>query len=261
MDDLLFHALLAGVGVALVTGPLGSFVVWRRMAYFGDALAHSALLGVVLGLLIGLDPGLGVAVVCIALALLLVWMQGRKSLASDTLLGILSHGALSVGLVAIGLMQGMRVDLMAYLFGDILAVGLTDLAVIWGGGVLVLAILAGIWRPLLSMTVHADLAAVEGVAILPLRLTFVLLIAVTVALALKVVGLLLVTSLLIIPAATARNLARTPESMALLAMGAGTLAVALGLWGAFTWDTAAGPSIVVAALVLFTASSMVPRYH
>ncbi|GAB6053706.1 zinc ABC transporter permease subunit ZnuB [Magnetospira thiophila] len=259
MSDLYLTALLAGIGVALVTGPLGAFVVWRRMAYFGDALAHSALLGVVLGLFLGIDPGLGVALVCIALALLLVWMQGNRSLASDTLLGILSHGALSLGLVAVGLLAGTRVDLMSYLFGDILAVEMLDLWIIWGGGAVVLLILAWIWRPLLSLTVHADLAAVEGVPVRRLRLVFVLLIALTVALALKVVGLLLVTSLLIIPAAAARHLARTPETMALFSMGLGSLAVAVGLWGAFTWDVAAGPSIVVAALGAFAVTAAVPR--
>lgn len=254
IDDFLWRALLGGVGVALVAGPLGSFVVWRRMAYFGDSLAHSALLGIALGFLLGIDLQLGVIATCVALALILVTLQQQKRLATDTLLGILSHSALSLGLVAVSFMETVRIDLMGYLFGDILAVGRWDLAWIYGGGAAALAVLAAIWRPLLAMTVHEELARAEGVPVTAIRLVFMLAIAVVIAIAMKIIGILLITSLLIIPAATARRFARTPEQMAVLASVAGCLAVAGGLAASLRFDTPSGPSVVVAAATLFLLS-------
>jgi zinc transport system permease protein len=251
LDDFLLRALLGGIGVALIAGPFGSFVVWRRLAYFGDTLSHSALLGVALGFLLHLNLTLGIVLICQVLALLLFFSQRQKRLASDTLLGIFSHGALSLGLVVLAFLPEVRVDLFSYLFGDILAIGRADLLWIYGGGSLALAVLVRIWQPLLAITVDEDLARVEGMAVDRINLCFLALIALTVALMMKVVGLLLVTALLIIPAATARRFARSPESMALLASLIGALAVAGGLWGSFTWDTPAGPSIVVAACLLF----------
>ena len=253
-DDFFVRALIGGVGVAVVAGPLGCFVVWRRMAYFGDTMAHSALLGVALGFLFGVDPAIGVIAVTVAIALLLLTLQRARHIATDTLLGILSHSALSVGLVVISLMVWLRLDLMGYLFGDVLAIRMTDIYWIYAGGAVTLAGLAAIWRPLLAVTVDEDLAAAEGVAALPVRLAFMLLLALVIALAMKIVGVLLITALLIIPAAAARRLVRTPEQMAVAAAGLGGLAVCLGLFGSLEFDTPSGPSIVVAALMLFVAS-------
>ncbi|MEZ5590159.1 MAG: zinc ABC transporter permease subunit ZnuB [Gammaproteobacteria bacterium] len=258
MDDFLLRALAGGMGLALLTGPLGSFIVWRRMAYFGDTLAHSGLLGVGLGIMLGIDPTLGVVMVCITIALCLVVLQRQRRLASDTLLGIMSHTALSLGLVALAFMQTVRVDLISYLFGDILAISSTEVYWIWGGGVVVLLWLALLWRPLLALTVHEELAQVEGVPVFAVRLMFMLLMAVVIALAMKIVGILLITSLLIIPAATARRFAHNPESMAILASIVGMLAVGTGIWGSLTWDTPTGPSVVVAAALFFILSMVVP---
>ncbi len=259
MDDFLLRALLGGVGVALVAGPFGSFVVWRRLAYFGDTLSHSALLGVVLGFLFHFNLTLGVVVVCQILALLLFLLQRQKQIAGDTLLGILSHGALSLGLVLLALVETLRIDLLSYLFGDILAIGNADLAWIFGGGILALAALARLWRPLLAITVHEDLARVEGVPVAFVNWAFLAMMALVIALLMKVVGLLLVTSLLIIPAAAARRFATTPEGMALLAALCGCLAVVAGLTASYRWDTPAGPSIVVAAALLFVVAHLGPR--
>ncbi|MDD3448651.1 MAG: zinc ABC transporter permease subunit ZnuB [Gammaproteobacteria bacterium] len=259
MDEFLLRALLAGLGVALVAGPLGAFVVWRRMAYFGDTLAHSALLGVALAYLLSIDLNLGVLITCVAVALILLALQRQQRLASDTLLGILAHTALSLGLVTLAFLETLRVDLMGFLFGDILAVGWRDVALIWAGGLVVLGALALLWRPLLAITVHEELAQVEGVPVVRVRLALTLLLAVVVALAMKVVGILLITSLLIIPAAAARRFSRTPEAMAALAALAGCLAVAGGLAGSLRLDTPAGPSVVVAAALLFALTGLVPR--
>ena len=258
LDDFLWRALLGGVGVALVAGPYGSFIVWRRLAYFGDTLAHSALLGIALGLLLHINLTLGILVICQLLGILLFFGQRQKQLPSDTLLGILSHGALSLGLVVLAFMRNVRVDLMSYLFGDILAIGLVDLGWIFGGGGIAVAGLLWLWKPLLSITVHEDLARVEGVPVDRINWIFLALVALTVAIMMKVVGLLLVTSLLIIPAATARRFSGSPELMALLASLIGCLAVTGGLSGSYLWDTPAGPSIVVAACVLFVISFLLP---
>jgi zinc transport system permease protein len=254
LDSFLVYALLGGIGLAVVAGPLGCFVVWRRMAYFGDSLAHSALLGVALGFLLSIDLTFGIAGTCIVFALAIVGLQEQRRIATDTLLGILSHTALSVGLVALSLMGSMRVDLLGYLFGDILAVTPQDLVTIYIGGALALVVLAAVWRDLLAATVHEELARAEGVAVLRARLVFTLLLAVVVAISMKVMGILLITSMLIIPAAAARRFARTPEGMAVLASTVGILAVALGLSASLRWDTPSGPSVVVAAFSLFLLS-------
>lgn len=256
LDDFVWRALLAGVGVAAVAAPLGCFVVWRRMAYFGDAIAHSGLLGVSAGLLLGIDLTLGVISVAMALALLLVGLEAQRRLSTDTLLGILSHSALAVGLVAASLLSDRRLDLMAYLFGDILAVRPADLVWIYLGGAAALAVLVGLWRALLAASINEEIAASEGINVPLVRAAFMLLIAFVVAVAMKIVGILLITSLMIIPAAAARGFVRTPEQMAVVAALFGALAVLLGLWGSFLADSPTGPSIVVAAAVLFVASSL-----
>ena len=259
MADFLLYALLAGLSLALVAGPLGSFVVWRRMAYFGDTLSHAALLGVALGFLLDLSPTLAVTAGCLLLAVALVALQQRQALASDTLLGILAPTTLSLGLVVLSFMDEVRIDLMGYLFGDLLAVSANDLAWILGVCALVLALLLPLWRRLLAITVHEELARVEGLPVAGLRLALMLLIAVVIAVAMKIVGVLLITSLLIIPAAAAQRHARSPEQMALGASLLGLVAVCAGL--ALSWfkDTPAGPSIVVSAAGLFLCSFALPR--
>lgn len=258
MDEFIIRALLAGMLVVLVSGPLGCVVVWRRMAYFGDTLAHSALLGTSVSLIFHMQPLIGVLLIGVAISVLLVLFQRRVDISSNTLLAILAHGALATGLVLFAMLQnqGMRVDLMAYLFGDILAVSWSDLAWMSVGSILVLIGLRALWSSLLSIAVHEELARSEGVNVDRVRLLFMLLMALVVAVAMKVVGILLITALLIIPAASARLFARSPEVMALVAMGFGVLAVLLGMGASMQWDSPAGPSIVVAAVILFFVSRL-----
>ncbi|RYY01261.1 MAG: zinc ABC transporter permease subunit ZnuB [Gammaproteobacteria bacterium] len=251
MPDFLLYALLAGIAVALVAGPLGSFAVWRRMAYFGDTLAHSALLGITFGLLLGINLNLAVAVGCLLLALILVAMQNNRFLATDTLLGILSHSTLALGLVCVSLFSNTRIDLLAYLFGDILSVNKLDLITMWLISLVVIGALVWLWRPLLAITVHEELAQVEGIPVNKVRTALMLLMALVIAIAMKVVGVLLITALLIIPAAASRRLTHTPEAMAVVASILGATAVSLGLGASYLWDSPAGPSIVLAATILF----------
>ena len=254
LDDFLVRAALAGVGVALVAGPLGCFVVWRRMAYFGDATAHAAILGVALSLAFSLSVFAGVLVVSLVMATIVGVLSGRAH-ASDTLLGVLSHTALAFGLVAVSFLTGVRVDLMGYLFGDILAVSRADLAVIWGGAALVLGLIAWRWSALLSVTLNEELAHSAGINPRREQLILTLALAVVVAVSLKVVGALLIAAMLIIPAATARPLSRTPESMAVLAALLGVAAALGGLRGSFVWDTPTGPTIVSVAALLFAGAT------
>jgi zinc transport system permease protein len=257
-DDYFTRALIAGIGLALVAGPLGCFVVWRRMAYFGDTMAHSALLGVALAFLLDINLSVGVFLVAALVSLALLLLQRRNQLSADALLGILSHSTLAIGLVLVTFMTWVRIDLMGFLFGDILAVTVTDIVLIYGGGVVILALLAWIWRPLLAATVNPEVAEAEGLRPEVSRVIFMLLLASVIAIAMKLVGVLLITSLLIIPAATARRLSATPEQMAGIAAIAGALAVGGGLFGSLQYDTPSGPSIVVAALVLFLISMLAP---
>jgi len=254
MIDVLLYALLAGLGVAAVTGPLGAFIVWRRMAYFGDTLAHSSLLGVALALLLSVNLTLSVVVICLLLALLLVMLQQQQTLASDTLLGILSHSSLAIGLVAMALMPDVRVDLMSLLFGDLLTVTPRDVITIYLIGTIAIGLIISLWKPLLTMTIHEELARVEGVPVTAVRTALMLIIALEIAIAMKVVGVLLITALLVIPAATARRFANTPEKMAIYASLAGSLAVLIGLSASWFADTPAGPSIVLSAAILFALS-------
>lgn len=259
MEDFFLRALLGGTGVALAAGPVGCFIVWRRMVYFGAALAHSALLGVALGFLLGVDLSVGIFALCVGLAVLFALLERQHLLPTDTLLGVLAHAALAAGLVTVAFLTTLRVDLMGYLFGDILAVTETDLVVIGVLTVLTLAGMAILWRSLLSITVNEDLAAVEGVPVAAVRLGFVLMVAGVVAIGMKIVGMLLILSLIIIPAATARRLASTPERMAILAMVFGVLSVVIGLYASLYWDLPSGPLIVVAAALFFALSQMWPR--
>jgi len=254
MTDFLLYALFAGLGVALVAGPLGCFVVWRRMAYFGDTLAHSALLGVSIGVLLGINISITVAAIPMLIALGLVYLEQRGILSLDTLLGILSHSALATGLVLISLLPDVRVDLMSLLFGDLLSVTKNDLWMIYGVAGTVVALLLWLWKPLINITVHEELASVEGVKTSAVRTALMLITALVIAIAMKIVGVLLITALLIIPAATARRVSRTPEQMAVMASLIAMLTVVMGLAMSWYGDTPAGPSVVVCGALLFTLS-------
>ena len=258
MDDFVYRALIAGLAVALLTGPLGCLVVWRRMAYFGDTLAHSALLGVALSIFWNVHPVFGVALLGLVIAVSLVWLQRNKDLATDTMLGLLAHTSLGLGLVVIALLQsrGMRIDLNAFLFGDILAVSQNELWIILASVLILIPVIKWLWKPMIAISIHEDLAKVEGIPVLKVRLMFMILMAIVVAVAMKVTGILLITALLIIPAAAARKFSASPEQMALLSMLIGMLAVLMGMFSSLQWDTPTGPSIVVAAAVLFFVSRL-----
>jgi len=256
-EPFLMRALLAGIGLAIVAAPLGCFVVWRRMAYYGETVAQAGLIGIAAGLALSLNLTASVLVVTLVVSALLVLLSRQQIVPFDSLLGLLAHAALAVGVIAASLVRGPQLDLMAFLFGDIFAITSTDLRWIYIGGAVALAALVFVWRPLLALSVHEDLAAAEGVPTDRVKLMFVLILALVVAIAIKIVGVLLTIAFLIMPAAAARPLSETPEQMALIAAIFGALSVALGLFVSVTFDTPGGPSIVL-MLALFFAAAIFP---
>ena len=253
-DDFFIRALVAGVGIAIVVGPLGCFVIWRRLSYFGDTLSHSALLGVTLAYSFSLNISLSVFIVSAVVALLLINLQKRTKLAGDSLLGLLAHSTLAIGLVLIGFLSYIRFDLMGLLFGDILAVTIEDIALVWVGGSVILGILYFIWKSLFSATVNYDLSAAEGMKPEVSNFIFTLLLAGVIALSIKMIGALLITGLLLIPAATARNISNSPNQMVFLATLVGIISVIAGLFTSLELNTSSGPTIIVVALILFIIS-------
>ena len=253
-DDFFTRALIAGVGIAIIAGPLGCLVIWRRLSYFGDTLSHSALLGVTLAYAFSINITLSVFIISSVVAILLINLQKRTKLAGDSLLGLLAHSTLAIGLVLIGFLSSIRFDLMGLLFGDILAVTTEDIALVWIGGIIILGILYFIWKSLFSATVNYDLAAAEGMKPEISNLIFTLLLAAVIALSIKMIGALLITGLLLIPAAIARNLSNSPKQMIIIAILAGIASVVLGLFTSLELNTSSGPSIVVVSLALFILS-------
>ena len=254
LDDFLFRALLAGIGIALVTGPLGCFVVWRRMSFFGDTLSHSALLGVLLSVAFNLNISLTIFAVSSLIALILLRLQKTTNLPNDALLGLLSHSALAVGMVVLGFLSFIRFDIMGLLFGDILSVNIYDLLAIWIGGAFILLVLWYIWKPLFASTVNYELAEAEGMNPEKVNAIFTILLAALIAISIKMVGLLLITGMLIIPTTMARNLSNNPKEMVILSIIGGLLSVFIGLYTSFEINTSSGPTIVVVALILFILS-------
>ena len=253
-DDFFIRALVAGLGVAFVTGPLGCFVVWRRLSYFGDTLAHSALLGVTIAFSLELNIALSVFIISSLIALILIQLQKKTNLPGDALLGLLAHSSLAVGLVVIGFLTFIRFDIMGLLFGDILAVTMNDLYIIWIGGALILITLKIIWKSLFASTVNYELAEAEGLNPDRAKAVFTILMAAIIAISIKMVGLLLITGMLIIPAAMARNISTSPQGMVIYSILGGLLSVIIGLFSSLEFNTPSGPSIIAASLLLFILS-------
>jgi zinc transport system permease protein len=253
LDDFLIRAALAGLGTALAAGLMGCFVLWRRMAYFGDATAHAAILGVALALAFDISLTFGILAIAGLMAAAIHGLTGR-SFGMDAVLGVLAHGALALGLVAVALIPGARINLDAYLFGDILTVSKADVGLIWAGALAVAGIILWHWRALLTATLSPDLAHAAGIDPRRMQLILTLMLALVVAVAIQVVGALLITAMLIIPAAAARGLSRTPEAMALASVAIGGFSVLGGLQLSLSIDTPVGPAIVVVAVSCFVLS-------
>ncbi len=259
MDETIVRAALAAIGVAVAAGPLGAVVLWRRMVYFGDTISHAALLGVAFALALNLPIFLGVLILALGIAALVLTSSGQFH-HTNTLLGVAAHSSLSLGLVAVALLGGpVDIDLESYLIGDIQSINWRDVAIIWGGGGLSLGLLIWRWRGLLLSSLDQEMARASGENPAREAMFFTVALALLVAVAIQVVGALLITALLIIPAVGARLGAGTPERMVFLAAGIGAGAALLGLAGSWQLDTPTGPTIVVAALALLILGSITRR--
>lgn len=258
IDDFLLRAGLAVIALALATAPLGCFVIWRRMAYFGDATAHAAILGVAIAIAFNISVGIGVMVVALGMALAVTGLSNRGH-AMDGALGALSHSALALGLVAISLNRGVRIDVDAYLFGDILAVSQGDLWVIWAGALVVPGLLFWRRQNLLTATLNPELARASGINPKQEQLVLTLALAIVVAMAIKIVGALLISAMLLIPPSAARNFAQTPMGMALLSIVFAAIAGIGGLFLSFEVDAPAGPSVVVVAAGILLITQLFRR--
>jgi zinc transport system permease protein len=254
LEPFLVRAIIAGLALAIVAAPLGCFVIWQRMAYFGETVAQASLIGVALSLAFRLDITLGVVVIAVLVAFLLLWFGRQQVVALDSILGLLHHAALATGVIAMSMLKGPPVDLLGFLFGDVFAVTRADIAWIAGGGAAVLAIVAWLWQPLLRLALHEDLAAAEGIDRRQVRAIFTILLAVTIAVAMKIVGVLLVMAFLVVPAVAARPISGTPERMVLLTALVAAASVVAGLGLSATFDTPGGPSIVIVMSIAAAAS-------
>lgn len=252
-DDFIIRAILAGVIIACVTSAIGCFVVWRKMAYFGDSLAHSSLLGIALGFVLGISPNFGVIISCLIFAFILIFLQQKNILATDTLLGILAHSALSFGMVVLSVMD-ININIHSYLFGDILTILNKEILMIFLGSLLVLAILYYNWQSFVLMTISEDIARAEGINSFYLKILLTILMTIVVALSIRVFGILLITSMLIIPAASSRQFAKSPSSMALFSIFLGIIAVILGILFSVYLDSPSGPTIVATSVLIFIFS-------
>jgi len=255
----LWPSIIGGVGVALLAGPFGALMVWRRLAYFGDTLSHSGLLGVTLALALHMNVTLGICFIAILVAMCLLSLQTHSHLASDTVLGLLSHTTLALGLLALSLFDHIRVDVLGFLYGDILAMTWRDVISIYLGGLVMILILVSIWSSLLRITLHTELAQVEGVKVNQVQAIYLLLLAILVAIAIKIVGVLLITALLIIPGASARPFAKSPSEMAMVASLIGAIAVLLGIGLSHFYDVPTGPAIVVMAAAQFACLMLIKK--
>ena len=254
MDEFIIRALLGGIGTAIVCGPLGCLIIWQKMSYFGAALSHAALLGVAIGLLYEINIQLCIMTVCIVFSCAMLTLERNREITTDTVLGILAHAFLAVGILIFSFYPKLRLDLFSYLFGDILAIGWTDIAWIYCGGLGVCVILKLIWNPLLSLVIQREIARVEGIRELRIRLMFLFILSVVISVSMQIVGVLLVLSLLIIPAAAARRFSQSPEKMAVLATIIGIFSITTGITMSMIWDTPAGPTVVVSATGLYLLS-------
>lgn len=259
MFELLLPPLIAGIVLSCITGPLGAFIVWRKMSYFGDTLSHAALLGIAIGFLLHIEPIYSIIFITIVLAVGLIYLESQQKLAVDTLLGIFAHSSLSLGIIVISLISNIRVDLMGYLFGDLLSITVSDIYLITLGALIISIILLFNWNQLLFITVSEELAFSNGINIVRGKLILMLILALTIGLSMKFVGALIITSLLIIPAATARFYSRTPEQMAIFAILIGITSVIGGLLISVYYDTPTGPSVVIANTILFIISLIISK--
>jgi zinc transport system permease protein len=256
MDDFLIRAMIGAGLLGAAAGPIGCIVLWRRMAYLGESVAHLGLTGVAAGILLGVSPLIGVVVLAILAALVMARAgeSARGLIPSGTIIGIVGHVGLALGFVLLATMDTVRADLLGYLFGDVLALSTSEIIWIAAASAGLLVAIAVLWRPLIALSINRDIAIAEGTRHRLADTAFLVLVAILVALGLKIVGALLIVALILIPPAAARAFSRTPEAMAVLSAFLGAASAPLGIELAWMSNAPAGPSIVLAAAALLSVS-------
>lgn len=249
--EFLLYPAIAGITIALLAGPLGVFMIWRRIAFVGDTIAHSSLLGVSLALWWNWNPFAGVFLVAILIALLASQDDQGKVLGSDTILGLISHATLAGGIIVSTSLVPFRVDLLGYLYGDILSISPNELTLMVVVGVLLLSLLIYLWRQFLAVSLHRQLAAVAGINVKVINIMYLLSVAVAIGIGMRLVGILLITALLIVPAASGRFFSYSPEDMAIRASILGVVAVVAGLIASLLLDWPSGPTIVFVSILIW----------
>lgn len=229
---------------AITAAPLGSIIAWRRLIYFGEALAHSAWLGIALALYFHLPIYLGIWAITALLILLLYLIKRSSHADGNNILGTLSHFMLALGVIALSKMENIRTDLFSYLFGDILNTNSADLALISIVCLFTLAIMYSLWQPLILLTINEDIARTEKPHIHRYEGIFLLLLGLFAGIMIQLLGLLLVMAFLIIPIQTTNRFAHTPEQCILWAAMISAITATLGIIIAYLWDFPVAPSIV-----------------
>jgi zinc transport system permease protein len=248
ISPFLINALIGGFGIAALAGLLGSFVLWKNMSYFGDALSHSALLGITIGILLNFNLTFSVIVIAAAFAFAFTHNSSRYS--SDTTLGVLSYSALSLAILLTSYSK-IKIDLIGYLFGDILAIDITDIYYLVLCAVVASSWIYYNWDRLILLALSEELLKADGVNTKRLKLGFSLILALFIAISFKIVGILLITAMLIIPSATSLIISRSPLQMVVFSIIIGCVSVVMGITAAIQFDFPTGPSIILSSLMCF----------
>lgn len=255
MISFLFPGWIAAIILVLATGPLGSFIILRRMSSFGDTLSHASILGLSISVLLDVNPFYINVLFVLLLAIVISWLEEHSFLSLDTILGVIANSSLSVGLILMSLMSNnYNIDINSYLFGDLLTVSFSDLIPLIIGSFLILVVFKYYWNKIVLMTINSELAVIDGVNLYKTRLILILITALTIGMSTKFFGVLIITSLLIIPAASAQKLSNSPEQMVFLSTLIGIFSVTGGIYLSVFFDIPTSPSIVVCASLVFFLS-------
>ena len=259
-DDFLVRSVLAGLIMILIAAPMGCLIVWQRLAFLGDTLGHAAVLGVGIGLMLEVKPIFGVLLIVVLLVVSLSRVSSFNNALTETTLAIIAHTGLAGGIILLGFVSDRSINLEAILFGDLLAISLDDLKALFFTTLILLAGLVIHWRSFVALSVSREIAQAEGIEVKKTQFLMYTMIALLVAVMIKVMGVLLIAAMLVIPTTSARLFSRGPEQMVVLSGFFGLGALFGGLAGSFHLDWQTGPSIVVCATLLLLASLVVRRF-
>ena len=259
IDEFIINAIFCGIGIALISGLMGCFVVWKKMAYFGDSLGHSAVFGVGIGILLGANQDLAIIFTVISFAILFTYLQNKDFFSSDVILGILAHGALSIGIILLSISNNANFNLHALLFGDILAASEKQIYIIFVAAALIYCLIGYNWQALILNTISRDLAKSQNISNFKMDLLLTTIMALVVAISIKIIGALLITSMLIIPPSSAKRLVNNPKSMAVISTLIALLAVICGIALSYYFDIPSGPAIIMISFIIFILTNLTKK--